>query len=184
MKKLLLILMAMFYASAFGVEYNWEPHGKIFLDIPISWNIHAVSAGDIGYNFDLRPKNNSNANCKITIAYIKQKPIKGVDDLKERLLAICSEFVSGSVEGKTELKPLEMKKGIGVYVQLTDKSLAGKPTPDGEHKVMRNALVGPIPNVMAVISVFFDDPSQKEVNEMMSIVQSLRFDETVADQKK
>jgi hypothetical protein len=177
MKNLSWMFTVFFCVSLFAGEYAWSPYGKIQIDVPESWSVRSAPAGEIGYAFDLRPKNESNANCKITIAYLKQQPVTGIEDLKQRLITASAHFASGSVEGKIEPQTLTMKQGIGVFAQLTDKSLVGKPTVKREYKALRSIFVSPTPNAMAVITAFFDDPSQKEVEEMMSIVQSLQFAE-------
>lgn len=98
------------------------------------------------------------------------------DAVKGHLEEMVRPYLGGSVEKRFDPRPLALQKGSGLFVQLTDASLAGKPPRAGDLKVMRNALALLDRQILMVATLQFDDPSAPQVGEAMALLASLRVD--------
>lgn len=75
----------------------------------------------------------------------------GVPDkevIRKEVLRICEQFVSGSVEKKTNMKDSSLETSDGAYCLFTNASWVGKKPKPGDYKVMGSGEVQPGDNML------------------------------------
>jgi hypothetical protein len=164
--------------SGYAADFDLGDHGTLSLTVPADWSINgkAVDRPDgtpIGYAFAIKPRNEADAKCLLTIAYVTNG-VPNKEALKKEVLRVCEEFASQSVEKKAILKEFAPETGYGAYCLFTDASLVGKTPPPGDYKIMGSGLVQPGKDMTGVVTLFTNDAESKEFKAMVSIINSLK----------
>lgn len=172
----LLLAASLLPARAPADDFQWPGRGVIRVVVPAGWSLRSQDAGGVGYVFKAQPKAGPPLVLRITLAALPaDKPMRA-DAVKGQLEEMVRPYLGGSVEKRFDPRPLALPKGSGLYVQLTDASLVGKPPRAGDLKVMRNALALLDGQIAMVATLQFDDPSAPQVGEAMALLASLRVD--------
>lgn len=164
-------------ATARAAEFEWKGVGKIKADLPAGWTSESLLGKSNELKIRVAADGGKKAEILLTLFDVPQGPREKAE-LKKTLGMSVANFLPNFVEGKVEIRDIDMPHGFGVYTQLTDKSLVGKSVGPSEFRVMRSAHVYVEPKVMGVITILFDDPAQAEVEQLMKIVQSLSVERT------
>jgi hypothetical protein len=163
--------------ASHGAEFDLGTRGQLSVVVPDGWEVNGKTVDrpngtSIGYTFVIRPHNEVNAKCLLSIAYLTNG-IPNKEIIRQDVLRICEEFVEHSVEKKKNLKEFSLEKGYGAYCVFTDALLVGKIAPLGNYKVMGSGEVQPADNMRGVVTIFADDADGKEFNTMVNVINSL-----------
>ena len=164
-----------FSIAAHAADFIWPNHGTISFEVPAGWNLRGQPAGEAGFAFSAKPDSRVAAQAKITLAGLPPGKKIHASDLENQLSAAIAAVLPGSVEKKFRGHPLALRQGAGLYVELIDASLVGKPPVAGDYKVMRQAMLAPDENTLVIATLQFDDPAAPEAAEMLTLLASLRF---------
>jgi len=164
--------------SGHGAEFDLGTHGTLSINVPDDWKINGKEANrpdgtPIGYAFAIKPRNDADAKCLLTIAYTTNG-VPNSEAIQKAVLRECEEFVSESVEKRENLKQFSLETGFGAYCLFTDASLVGKTPSPGDYKVMGSGIVQPGKDMTGVVTLFANDGDSKEFKAMVSIINSLK----------
>jgi hypothetical protein len=163
--------------SAIAAEFPWDGVGTAHLDLPEGWTTETGNGKPVGIYIKATAPHGTKAVLQITLMDLP-RPIPDKAALEQIVNAGSAQVLPSSVEGKADIKPLEIEGGIGMHVQFTDKSLVNKEVPATESRVMRMAYLSLEPKFLVVATLLFDDPTQTEVEKMMKAVKSIKIKTT------
>ncbi|MFN7141150.1 MAG: hypothetical protein ACK4UN_17615 [Limisphaerales bacterium] len=173
---ILCIVLTIFSSQA--AEFDLGTRGTLSISIPDDWSINSkvvtrADGSSIGYTFAIKPRNDANAKCLLSLAYTTNgAPDKAA--VHKEVLRTTKQFVSASVEKKQTLKDFSLGTGFGSYCLFTDASLVGKEPEPGNYKVMAGGQVQPGDDLIGVVSLLADDADGLEMKAMLKIINSLK----------
>ncbi|QIF03246.1 hypothetical protein [Roseimicrobium sp. ORNL1] len=163
--------------SAIAAEFPWAGVGTAQVEVPEGWTAETGNGKPVGIYIKATAPNGTKAVLQISLMELP-RPIPDKAALEQIVNAGSAQVLPSSVEGKADIKLLEIDGGFGMYVQFTDKSLVGKEVPAAESRVMRTAYLSLEPKFLVVATILFDDPTQAEVEQMMKAVKSIKIKTT------
>lgn len=179
MRRLRFLLAVLSAAVLAGVlratDFVWPGHGTIHFDVPDSWRMVGKQAEEAGYAFRARPNSPTAALLLVTVAELPPDKALDPSNLNGLLGNFVREILPTSVEKEFSPQPLPLAQGGGVYAQLTDASLVGRPPQRDNFKIMRSGVAALDLRTLAVFTIQFDDLNSPAVGDMMAMVRSLTF---------
>lgn len=172
-----LLISFMVSTSAIATEFPWNGVGTAHVDVPEGWTTETGNGKPAGIYIKATAPHGTKAVLQITLMDLP-RPIPDKAALEQIVNAGSAQVLPSSVEGKADIKPLEIEGGFGMHVQFTDKSLVNKEVPATESRVMRMAYLSLEPKFLVVATLLFDDPTQTEVEQMMKAVKSIKIKTT------
>ncbi len=121
-------------------------------------------------------KNGSNDAVLITIVTVPDDRFSNPENLRTLVEETTQQFVSGSVEGKADLKEVRLGGRPGISVTFTDAELVGKPSVKDNYKALTTCFVYLGEHLMLTATVFTDDVAGKAYAEGMRILKSLSLE--------
>jgi hypothetical protein len=112
----------------------------------------------------------------ITVVTVPDDRFGDPENLKALVEAATQQFVSGSVEGKADLKELRLGGRSGISVTFTDAELMGKPSIKDNYKALTTCFVYLGEHLMLTATVFTDDVAGKAYAEGMRILKSISLE--------
>lgn len=161
-----------------GAEFDLGTRGTLSVTVPDDWSINGKSVDTpeetpIGYTFAFKPRSDANAKCLLTLVY-GTNGVPNKERIRTEVLRITEQFVSESVEKKSNLRDFSLVKGYGAYCLFTDASLVGKNVKPGDYKIMGSGEVQPGDDLLGVVSLFADEADGKELKAMIKLINSLK----------
>ena len=177
--KTILTLGLIFVLSVAGhaAEIDLGTRGILSFAVPDTWTVNSNPAKrsdgtDVGLAFAFKPRNQANAKCLLTLAYVKKTKLDK-ERIRQEVLRATEEFVAQSVEKKANLRDFAIKQGFGAYCTFTDASLVGKGVKRDDYKVMGSGQIQLSDEVLGVVSIFADAADSPEFKAMLAIINSL-----------
>ena len=160
-----------------AAEIDLGARGILSFSVPDTWTVNSNPAkrtdgSPVGFAFAFKPRNQANAKCLLTLAYVK-KTMLDKEKIRRELLRATQEFAAQSVEKKANLKDFTINQGYGAYCIFTDASLVGKESKRDDYKVMGSGQIQLSDEVLAVVSIFADAADGPEFKSMLAIINSL-----------
>lgn len=154
--------------------------GSLLLTPPIGWVTGNLLTDDTRLDSKLHTLSifsptDPNSNCQITFMAAPQPP-GDRDALHQAVKKSTDSIVSTSVEGKSVIRDLKLKQGIGAVASFTDSSLVGKPNEPGNAKAIASGMIVLKPKVLTVVSMFMDDASGPDASKMLQALETLSLE--------
>ena len=168
-----------------AAEIDLGTRGILSFAVPDTWTVNSNPAKSadgsaVGFAFVFKPRNQANAKCLLTLAYIKKTKLDK-ERIRQELLRATTGFVAQSVEQKANLRDFAIKQGYGAYCTFTDASLVGKEPKIDDYKVMGSGQIQLSDEVIGVVSIFADAADGPEFKSMLAIINSLDLKPTAAN---
>jgi hypothetical protein len=169
----------------YGDEADLGTRGILSFAVPDTWTANSNPAkstdgSPVGFAFVFKPRNQANAKCLLTLAYVKKTKLDK-ERIRREVLRITEGFLAQSVEKKANLRDFAIKQGYGAYCIFTDASLVGKESKRDDYKVMGSGQVQLSEEVLGVVSIFADATDGPEFKSMLAIINSLDLKPKVAN---
>ena len=184
MKKLLTILAGLSLLALTGRAEKIDlGTGKaLFLTVPASWIVADMPApppgmSATGTNVRYVTRNGSNDTVLISVISVPDDRFADRENLKAMAEESTQQFVTGSVEGKANLKELRLATATGLSVTLTDASLVGKPSAKDEYKVLTSCFVYLGGHLMLNATIFTDDLTGKAYADALRLLKSISLEQ-------
>jgi|JI6StandDraft_1071083.scaffolds.fasta_scaffold01290_13 hypothetical protein len=154
--------------------------GTLHLTPPVGWVIgnlmtDASKLDSKLHTLSIFSPTEPNSNCQITFMAAPQPP-EDRDTLHQAVKKSTDSIASSSVEGKSVVRDLKLKQGIGAVASFTDSSLVGKPNEPGNAKAIASGMIVLKPKVLAVVSMFMDDASGPDASQMLQALETLSLE--------
>ena len=183
MKKfpLLLAILGLLAVTCSAEKIDLGAGRTLHLVLPEAWINAEPAAGPpdlpaMGKTVRYVTKNGSNDAVLITIVTVPDDRFNDPENLKALVEETTQQFVSGSVEGKAELKEFRLGGRPGISVTFTDAELVGKPSSKDNYKALTICFVYLGEHLMLTATVFSDDVAGKAYAEGMRILKSLTLE--------
>jgi hypothetical protein len=182
MKKtfLLTLFAGLLAVSGFAEKIDLGAGKSLHLVVPESWTSTEISAPEglpaMGKSARFVTKSGSNDAVLVTAMPVPDDRFDAPESLKALASEAMEQFVSGSVEGKADLKEFKAGGVTGYCATFTDANLVGKPTIKEDYKTVTSCFVYLGEHVLVTATVFSDDLAGKAYAEGMRIVKSLSLD--------
>jgi hypothetical protein len=176
--KRILPLLALFilpaFASADTVDLGLR--GSLEISVPKGWTLSTQKEEDSGFAITVSPPSGVNAKLLVNIAFVPEPKPTSRDEIQEKVLSVCDQFVDASVEKKKTLRDFSLQgSAFGSYCVFTDASLVGKaPKPD-EFKVIGVGIIRYTDEIVAAISIAGDDEKGPDFAAMLAAVSTTSF---------
>jgi hypothetical protein len=171
---LLALLLLPAFASADTIDLG--PRGTLTITVPKGWTLSSQKEEDSGLAVTLSPPSGVNAKLLINVAFVPEPKPVSKDEIQDKVLSVCDQFVDASVEKKKTLRDFSVAgPAFGSYCIFTDASLVGKPSKPDEFKVIGVGIIRYSDDVMAAVSVAGDDEKGPDFSSMMAAVSSTAF---------
>jgi hypothetical protein len=177
---LLTVCASLLAIPGFAEKIDLGASKSLHLVVPESWTSTDVAAPEgapvMGKTARFVTKNGSNDAVLITALPVPDDRFDAPENLKALASDAMEQFVSGSVEGKADLKEFKVGGVDGFCATFTDANLVGKPTIKEDYKTVTSCFVYLGEHVLVTATVFSDDVAGKAYAEGMRIVKSLSLD--------
>jgi hypothetical protein len=171
---LLALLLLPALASAETIDLGTR--GSLAITVPKGWTLSTQKEEDSGVAVTLSPPAGVNAKLLLNIAFVPEPKPVSKDEIQEKVLSVCDQFVDASVEKKKTLRDFGLTgSAFGSYCLFTDASLVGKASKPDEFKVIGVGIIRYSDDVMAAVSVAGDDEKGSDFTAMMAAVSSTSF---------
>ncbi len=176
MKRLLaLIGLALIPALASADTVDLGPNGSLEIAVPKGWKLTSTKAQDTGYALMLVPPAGVNAQGLLNVVFVPKEEHTSKEDVNEKVLAACDQFVDQSVEKKKVLRELSLSGGAyGAYCVFTDASLVGQPPAKDNFKVVAIGMIRFNDAVSASASLLCDDEKGEDFAALLAAVTSAK----------
>lgn len=177
MKKIIPVLALLLLPAFLSAEtIALGLHGSLGIGVPKGWTLSTQKEEDSGVAITLSPPAGVNAKLLLNIAFVPEPKPVTKEEVNEKVLTVCDQFVDASVEKKKTLADFGVKApAFGSYCIFTDASLVGQPAKPDEFKVIAVGIVRYSDDVMAAVSVAGDDARGADFNAMMAAISSTTF---------
>lgn len=172
MKRPLCLLALILLPLALSAEtIDLGLHGSLSIAVPKGWTVSTQKEEDSGVAITLSPVGPENAKCILSVAVVPDPKPVAKEEIDEKVLSVCEQFVDASVEKKSVLRPFTVTNGaFGSYCVFTDASLVGKPTKRDEFKVIGIGIIRFRDDLMAAVSIAADDEKGPDFAAMLAAV--------------
>jgi len=167
---LLVFLLLPLYASAETQDLG--PHGTFSIAAPKGWTYSATKEEDSGYLIVLTPPADVNARCVLNVVFVPSGEPSSKQEIQEKVLAICDQFVDASVEKKKVLHDFAVSTGYGAYCVFTDASRVGLPPEKDSFKAVASGMVRLNDDVSVAVILLTDDAKGPDFEAMLKAVSS------------
>jgi len=160
-----------------AAEVDLGTRGSLSFTLPETWTVNSNPADRpdgslVGFALAFKPRNQANAKCLLTLAYVKKTPLDK-ERIRQEVLQATEQFAAQSVEKKANLKDFALKQGHGTYCVFTDAALVEKAPRKDDYKVMGSGKIQLSEEALGVVSIFADAADGPEFKAMLSIINSL-----------
>jgi hypothetical protein len=157
-------------------SFNLGAHGSLKVSIPASWVAKSgTPPGTPGCDIKIFSRSGANAACRITVTYPGNSAMPDKGKAGTFLLNKVEPLVGLSVEKKAVLKDFSLKSGFGLYCSFTNAEEVGKPPVTGHYKTMSPGVIYLSKDIAISATIFTDDLSGPEFQQLLGIVQSLEW---------
>ncbi len=169
------LVVAFGAAPARAADFTWPGVGTVQVTTPRGWSVDPIGGESVRFDLHAQPSAGPTVVVQMTLLMLPAEPVADSALMKALVIRGTEELRAAAVEKTLDPKPLACAGGSGWMFQITDASLVGKPRQPGNFKMMRHAMLALGHQVVAAVSVQFDDPAEGEVSDAMALVTSLRF---------
>ncbi len=179
MKNLISVLACCGLLTVAGLaeKIDLGPGKALHLTLPDSWTSSDVAASAgmpaMGQNVRYVPKDGANEALLITVLTVPDDNFKDPDNLKSMVEIATQQFVTGSVEGKADIKEFKFAGVAGFSATFTDANLVGKPSVKDDYKAMTSCFAYIGNQVMVTATIFTDEVGGRAYNEAVRILKSI-----------
>jgi len=175
MKKLLALLL-LFTGSLWAQSetINLGSRGKLTIYIGENWKFETADYAD-RHMVSIKPKNDANAECSMTITFPDTDRFDTKARLKQRAEIDAAKYADQSVEGKAIGKPFDIKTGYGFHCDFTDPELVGKPPQKGNFKTISAGLIRLTPEILIEVSISADGFNSGPYNELLGAIEGMEY---------
>jgi hypothetical protein len=160
-------------ASAENVDLG--SRGTLSVAPPKGWTFSANKAEDTGIALLFSPPGEVNAKLLLNIFFAPEGEKTSKDDVREKVLSACDQFVDSSVEKKKVLREFSLSgDAYGAYCVFTDASLVDQPPKKDEFKMLAIGIIRFNGEVSASVSLLFDDEKGPDFPAMLEAISSAR----------
>jgi hypothetical protein len=171
---LLALLLLPAFASAETIDLGTR--GALAITVPKGWTLATQKEEDSGVAVTLSPPAGVNAKLLLNVAFVPEPKPVSRDEIQEKVLSVCDQFVDASVEKKKTLRDFSLTgSAFGSYCIFTDASLVGKASKPDEFKVIGVGIIRYSDDVMAAVSIAGDDEKGSDFAAMTAAVSSTSF---------
>ena len=175
MKKFLALFLLLTGALLAQSEtLNLGSRGKLTLYISDKWKFEVSDFGDRQI-VNIRPKDDTNAECSMTITFPDVDRYDTKARLKMRTEVDATKLEDQSVEGKARAKPFELKTGYGFHCDFTDPNLIGRPSKKGDFKTISVGLIRLNAEVLIEIGISADGFNSAPYNDLLGAIEGMEF---------
>jgi hypothetical protein len=168
---LLALLLLPAFASADTVDLGTR--GTLSVAVPKGWTMSTQKEEDSGVAVTLSPPAGVNAKLLLNVAFVPEPKPVSKDEVEEKVLSVCDQFVDASVEKKKIPREFSLTgSAFGSYCVFTDASLVGKASKSDEFKVIGVGIIRYSDDVMAAVSIAGDDEKGSDFGAMMAAIAS------------
>jgi hypothetical protein len=168
---LLALLILPAFASAATVDLGTR--GTLSIAVPKGWTLSTQKEEDAGFALTISPPSGVNAKLLLNIAFVPEPKPVSKEEVNEKVLSVCDQFVDASVEKKKVLQDFSLTApAFGSYCVFTDASLVGQPPKPDEFKIIGVGIIRYTDDVMGAVSLACDDPKGADYAAMMAAVSS------------
>ncbi len=174
MKRLLPLLALLLLPTVAPAEtIDLGTHGSLAIAVPKGWTLSTQKEEDSGVAVTLAPPAGVNAKLLLNIAFVPEPKPVSKEEVQEKVLSVCDQFVDASVERKKTLRDFALTSpAFGSYCIFTDASLVGKASKPDEFKVIGVGIIRYSDDVMAAVSIAGDDETGPDFAAMTAAVSS------------
>lgn len=175
--KRLLALLLLFAAGPLWAQsetIDLGSRGKLTIYIGDSWRFETADYAD-RHLVSIKPKNDANAECTLTITFPESDRFDTKNRLKQRIEIDAMRFADQSVEGKAYGKPFSLKTGYGFHCDFTDPELVGKPPQKGNYKTISVGLIHLTPEILIEVAINADGFSSGPYNELLGAIEGMEY---------
>jgi len=163
-------------AFALAETIDLGTRGALGIAVPKGWTLSTQKEEDSGVALTISPPSGVNAKLLLNITFVPEPKPVSRDEVQEKVLSVCDQFVDASVEKKKTLRDFSLSgSAFGSYCIFTDASLVGQPPKTDEFKVIGVGIVRYSDDVMAAVSLAGDDAKGTDFAAMMAAVSSTSF---------
>jgi hypothetical protein len=168
---LLGLLLLPAFASAETIDLG--THGALAVTVPKGWTLSTQKEEDSGVAVTLSPPAGVNAKLLLNVAFVPEPKPVSKDEVQEKVLSVCDQFVDASVEKKKTLRDFALNgSAFGSYCIFTDASLVGRVSKPDEFKVIGVGIIRFSDDVISAVSLAGDDEKGSDFSAMMAAVSS------------
>ena len=149
-------------------------HGKLTLYISEKWQFDTSDFGDRRL-VSIKPKDDVNAECSLTITFPETDRLDTKARLKMRVEVDAAKFAEQSTEGKAIGKPFALGIGYGYRCDFTDPELVGKAPQKGNFKTISVGLIHVTADVLVEVSISADGFASAPYNELLGAIEGMEF---------
>jgi hypothetical protein len=147
--------------------------GSFSIAVPRGWTLSTQKEEDAGFALTLSPPAGANAKMLLNIAFVPEPKPVTKEEINEKVLSVCDQFVDQSVEKKKDLRSFSLSGGaFGSYCVFTDASLVGQPPKVDSFKIIAVGIVRYSDDVMGAVSLACDDAKGADFAAMLAAVSS------------
>lgn len=168
--KRLISLLALFAVTALARAETLDlgTHGSLSFAVPKGWTYSVQKEEDNGYAVTISPPAGVNAKLLMNVTFVPEPRPITKEEVNEKVLSICEQFVDASVEKKSVLRDFAVPApSFGSYCVFTDASLVGQPAKADEFKVIGVGILRFSDDVMAAVSLASDDEKGADFAAML-----------------
>jgi hypothetical protein len=153
---------------------NLGSRGKLTIYLSDAWNIEVADYTDRRI-VSIKPKNDANAECGLTITFPETDRFDTKARLKQRAEIDAARYADQSVEGKAIGKPFNLKTGYGFHCDFTDPELIGKAPQKGNFKTISVGLIRLTAEVLIEVAISADGFNSGPYNELLGAIEGMEY---------
>jgi hypothetical protein len=175
MKKFLALFLLLSGALLAQSEtINLGSRGKLTIYLNDNWKFDVADYGD-RQMISIKPKNDANADCSLTITFPDIDRYDTKPRLKQRVEIDAARYADQSTEGKAIGKAFNLKAGYGFHCDFTDPELVGKPPQKGNYKTISVGLIRLTAEILIEVSINADGFASGPYNELLGAIEGMEY---------
>ena len=148
--------------------------GKLTIYIGDNWKFEVADYTDRRI-IAIKPRNDANAECSLTILFPETDRFDTKARLKQRVEIEAMRYADQSVEGKAIGKPFDLKIGYGFRCDFTDPELVGKAPQKGNFKTISVGMIRLTPEVLVEVAINADGFNSGPYNELLGAIEGMEY---------
>ncbi|MBI5767027.1 MAG: hypothetical protein HZA93_04480 [Verrucomicrobia bacterium] len=175
MKRFLaLFLLAAASLLAQSETISLGSRGKLTIYLSDKWRFDVSDFGDRQI-VTIKPKDETNADCTLTVTYPEVDRFDTKARLKQRVEIDGVKFEERSVEGKARAKEFALQTGYGFRCDFTDPDLIGRPPKKGDFKTISVGLIRLNAEILIEVGISADGFNSAPYNELLGAIEGMEF---------
>jgi hypothetical protein len=171
-----LVLFALLAGSLFAQSetISLGSRGRLTIYLSDKWRFDVSDFGDRQI-VSIKPKDDTNADCTLTVTYPEVDRFDTKARLKQRVEIDGVKYEELSVEGKSRGQPFNIQTGYGFYCNFTDPKLVGARPKKGDYKTISLGLIRLTPEILIEVSIQADGFNSAPYNELLGGIEGMEY---------